>query len=461
MKPAKQGPANQGLESRAGAARGLSQVIKHNRTIDWVEMNHADWQATPLSRELLYGSCRHFYSLSAKVDRCLSKPLRGKDHHVYTLLLVGAYQLAHTRIKAHAVLQETVSTCVTLKRPWAKGLVNAVLRKLIDIKTEQSFELPDWLISTLRQQYADNADALMQACLTRAPMALRVTGMDQASTPTSNYQTLLSEQGLSFRETTLTESLILDQPITAESLPGWQTGAVAVQDFGAQLVGDVCARVLSSFDGPARMLDSCSAPGGKLFHTMERCRDQGASYLALDMSEARINTIQTIGARLNHSINCTQADATQLDWWDKIPFQLILLDAPCTGTGTLRRHPDIKILLEEDDIPVHANTQLQLLDNLWSTLAPGGTLLYCTCSVLAAENDDVIRNFISLLANQATQTMIQIDPLVLSSGHATELGWQMLPTDTDTDGFYLASLTKVVAETTLEGTPVLVGDKAE
>ena len=463
--------ANQGLESRAGAARALSQVIKYNRTIDWVEENQAEWLSAPLSRELLYGSCRYFYSLRTRVDRCLSRPLRSKDHHIYTLLLVGAYQLAYTRIKTHAVLQETVSTCVTLKRPWAKGLVNAVLRKLIDANAEESFELPDWLIGSLKRQYTENANALMQACLTRAPMALRITGSGKTTSSTNDYRALLNTQGLTFRETTLPESVILDQPITAESLPDWQTGAVAVQDYGAQLVGDVCAKVLFGINGSARMLDACSAPGGKLFHTMERCRDQDVSYLSLDISEPRINTILTIAARLNHTVSCTQADATLLDWWDEKPFQLILLDAPCTGTGTLRRHPDIKILLDKEDISGHANTQLQLLHNLWSTLAPGGTLLYCTCSLLAAENDDVIRSFISLQAaeatqtkatqTEATQTVVNIDPLDLASGQATELGWQMLPTDTDTDGFYLASLTKVVTEPALEASPVVDGEKAE
>ncbi len=435
---------------RANVARALLTVIDGNRTIDWVIEEKAAWLEEPLARELLYGSVRHFYTLDASVRANLDKPLRNKDRDIWCLLLVGAYQRLYTDIPDHAVINETVEASQVLRKPWAKGLINAVLRKLEN--TEQTFDHPDWLIARLQSAYPQQWQAIVSANNQRAPMTLRINPR-QISAPA--YKGALPED-IEASIGPSPNSLILTAPVPAASLPGWQSGQVAVQDLGAQFA----APLLLAESGETerlRVLDACAAPGGKLGHMIELRPE--AEYIGLERSAKRLSATRTILERLQHTPELVQGDATGLEWWDGNAFSHILLDAPCSGTGTLRRHPDIKVLLKEDSIAGHAATQLALLRNLWLTLKPGGRLLYCTCSLLPEENDNVIAQFVEGTkenglqydrthpSNENKQTQADnpahVIPIDLPTGQATRFGWQLLPTDPRTDGFYYALLEKV------------------
>ena len=435
------------MNSRANAAKALYLVCAENRTTDWLSANKPHLIDLPIEAEMVYGVLRNYFKLSTAVDNLLEKPLRQKDQILYYLLLVGAYQLGYMRVKEHAAINETVAACKTVGRPWAKGLVNAILRKLLAENTEQSFEqvveLPAWL-------HADLPTSCDLAALnSHPPMMLRI---NQKQISPDLYKQSLQENAIEFSESPIAECVTLKVPMPSESLPGWREGQVAVQDLGAQFAG-----YLASADNPARILDACAAPGGKLFHLLEHLPN--AEVLALERSEARIEITQQLAERLGHTVDLRLADATDLDWWDGSPFDLILLDAPCSGTGTLRRHPEIKLHLHKSDIQAHTNTQLQLLQNLWPTLTPGGTLLYCTCSMLKAENDQVIEAFLSHLSagdNDAKSPVdtfmkanddsllsdqVQVETLELPMGEATQFGWQLTPPETD--GFYYAKLKRI------------------
>jgi len=429
-------------ELRAAAARMLNRIIVRHETTDQVLR---DTEADPLLTELLFGSLRHYYSLSTAVEAALRQPMRIKDNDIKCLMVVGAYQLHHTRIPPHAVLHETVEATRLLGKPWAKSLVNAVLRNAPPPK--QSFEHPPWLVRALEDAYGERAPALLLANNERAPMALRI---NLGKNPVDAYCASLDQQQILWRPASPgtgarlgwgPETLFLNHPMPAARLPGYQEGLVSIQDGGAQLVAAIMAEALEAHAAaprrqpPNRVLDACAAPGGKLFHLLERFPTIEAT--ALDVSPARMEVLLKEGRRLGHApIHTAVGDATGLDWWDGQPFDYVLIDAPCSGTGTLRRHPDIKLLRQPPDIIRYAALQAQLLAGLWQTLAPGGTLLYCTCSLLPAENDAVVGRFVN------STPAARLERFALTTGQATEFGWQLLPLDADTDGFYFARLRK-------------------
>lgn len=442
-------------ELRSQVARALDLVVERNRTIDWVAENHPKWLVQPLSRELLYGTLRHYFSLSKAVNARLDKPLRRKDQVVFYLMLVGAYQLKKLSLPDRVVVNETVEACRVLGKPWAKRLVNAVLRGLAtNPHTEQSFEHPDWLEHKLKRQYAKQAEALLTANNQRAPMVVRV---NQHRENILDYKHLLHRQDITWCSTpyddALPEAMVLNQPRASATLPGWAEGKVAVQDLGAQAALFIWKTFVQHQHEPAggdtvSVLDACVAPGGKLFHLLEYLSSQDkaddVTVLAIETSPARIDATQAIARRLGHAVNITRGDAGTLDWWDGCPFDHILLDAPCSGTGTLRRHPDIKVLLKSRHIPQHAQSQLELLNNLWRTLAPGGTLLYCTCSLLTEENDAVVQAFLAGNKLNDPSDSAAVVSIHLPTGQATRHGWQLTPVDSIHDGFYYALLQKKV-----------------
>lgn len=443
------------VDSRAEAARALHRVVFEHHTVDQAI---GDVQLSAEAQEMLYGSLRHYFSLSATVNRTLHRPLKAKDHVIWALMIVGAYQLFHMRVPDHAALNETVEACTTLGRPWAKGIVNAVLRRAR--RTERSFEHPEWMQRQLRADYGADAEAIMLANNERAPMALRI---NTARGSTEDYAAALADAGIPFRRrigpllqdsqpvSTGPETLILQAPVPSRELPGYADGLVSIQDAGAQFA----AHLLAPAPGE-RVLDACAAPGGKLFHLAERFPN--ARLTALEVSPPRLEQLRREAARLQQPLAghaaappqaaqpgagpdpgliLRQADARRLDWWDGAPFDHILLDAPCSGSGTLRRHPDIKILRQAADLAGYAQLQGSLLANLWRVLRPGGTLLYCTCSLFAKENDEVIAAF------TASHEDAALVPFTLDTGRPMRCGWQLLPTDVDTDGFYYARLRRV------------------
>ena len=420
--------------ARGYAADLLHQVAYLGRSLDRVLSD-----AGPLERdrslvhEITIGSVRHFYSLSDEVNSRLTTPLKARDAIVFCLLLVGAYQLRHTRIPSYASVNETVNATRQIGRPWARGLVNQILRRIAlepppsTTSIEAKLDHPTWLIESVREDYPDTWEAILKVSLTRAPLSLRVnaTVMNRDA-----YQELLMERGVSAHLGAPSENLVLDTPVSAVELPGLTVGWVSVQDSGAMWA----APLLAGAPGQ-RVLAACAAPGGKAMHLIERY--PGIELVALDVDSDRCELVRAECRRFGLDPGLVvHGDGTRLDWWDGTPFQRILLDAPCSGTGTLRRHPDIKLLKRESDLQQYYDLQSRLLANLWQALDIGGRLLYCTCSILSRENDRVVERFVSQTLDASFRT------IAADWGISTRFGRQLLPTDGGSDGFYYAILEK-------------------
>lgn len=395
----------------------------------------------PLLQELCYGTLRHFYSLNEQISQHLSKPLREKDNDVRALLLVGGYQLIHTRIPAYAAINSTVSAAQYFKKTWAKALINAVLRKIQrnlengnkEIADDVSrYDHPQWLMDAIRSSWPAQAEALLLANNTRAPMTLRV---NRHQSSRDSYLQLLKDHVIAAQPTLLSDvGIRLEIPVSVELLPGFASGSVSVQDEAAQLSSE-----LLRLQAHHQVLDACAAPGGKTGHLLEH--ESTLSVLALDVDAERTALIRENLRRLQLKAQVVTADAAQPDqWWqnyaDKKLFDRILLDAPCSATGVIRHHPDIKILRRPSDIPALAATQLKLLQALWPLLNPGGYLLYVTCSILPQENDEVITQFLT------TTPDAMIDTLEVSWGDVTRYGRQLFPQTGGHDGFYFSRLVK-------------------
>ena len=348
---------------------------------------------------------------------------------MFCLLLVGAYQLQRMRIPGHAAINETVSATRALGRPWAAALVNAVLRKLPTEPANNASDHPPWLQAKVEAQYGDQASALLRANNQRAPMGLRI---NRRKIEPAAYRALLEEADIAFADAWLPESILLRKPQPSDTLPGFRDGLVAVQDVGAQLIGDVMRGRLRN---GCRALDACAAPGGKLFHLLESGLELDLT--ALDNAPTRLENLTEIAQQLGHEgLRTLNADACGLAWWDGEPFDCVLIDAPCSGSGTLRRHPDIKVTRTPQQVRQASGLQRALLRNLWHTVRPGCTLLYCTCSILAEENDQVVESFLQAHPDARSVSV------ELPTGAATQQGWQMLPIEPATDGFYLARIDK-------------------
>lgn len=420
--------------ARAQAAELLHRVAYVGRSLDRVftEASLPDRDG-PLIHELTIGSVRHFFSLSDEVCARLNSPLKPRDAIVLCLLLIGAYQIRHTRIPRYAAVNETVSAAGQIGRPWARGLINHVLRRIASepppppSTDEAEYDHPAWMIDLIRAEYPDAWQAILSASLTRAPLSLRV---NLRMTSRKEFQDSLAQQGVIAHFEASEEGLILDSPTAVAELPGFSTGAFSVQDSGA-----MWAATLLGATGTDRVLDACAAPGGKATHLLQRA--PGIALTALEIDTARCETLRSEFRRMGYdAVPVQQGDGTSLEWWDGQPYQCVLLDAPCSGTGTLRRHPDIKLLKHESDLRPYQDLQGRLLENLWRVLAPGGRLLYCTCSVLSLENDRVVDKFVS------TARDASLVPIIADWGIATQRGRQLLPSVNGSDGFYYAMLEK-------------------
>ncbi|MEX0431411.1 16S rRNA (cytosine(967)-C(5))-methyltransferase RsmB [Spiribacter insolitus] len=397
----------------------------------------ADSRDAGFCRAIAYGVLRHHRRLGAIRDRLLHKSLRSRDQDMALLVEIGLQQLVAMDVPAHAAVSETVAVARGRGKHWAARLINALLRRfqrerdaclaLVDAAPSVRTSVPDWLLTQLRHDWPDAWDSLLEAQNTRAPMTLRVNRRRQS---VAGYQQRLAEAGLPARTLDgFPDALVLEQPIAVSLLPGFEDGDCSVQDGAAQLA----VELLSPAAGD-RVLDACAAPGGKAAHALER---SDAALLALDVDEARLQRVTGTLQRLGLAAECRVADAAATDeWWDGRPFERILLDAPCSGTGVIRRHPDIKWLRRADDPPRLQANQRRLLDALWPLLARGGRLVYCTCSILAAENEAVIAAFM-----QDAPDAQAVDP-ALPVGQRVGYGQQILTGDAGVDGFYYACLEK-------------------
>lgn len=403
--------------------RNLNQVLDESlrERSNWLPAQRAALQ------DLSYGSLRFYGQLQAVLDMLLHKPL--PDERVRFLLLVALYQLQYGKSAQHAVVDHAVRAAQTLN-PRVSGLVNAILRNFLrsqKLLIEQTAQHPEgkhsyqqWWIDELQAQYGESSKAILDAGNRHPPMTLRV---NQRRGSVADYMASLAQLELS-AHVIEPDALQLDKPVSVDKLPGFFAGLVSVQDAGAQYA----ARLLDAHDG-MRVLDACAAPGGKTAHILELAT---VELLALDKDEQRLQRVAENLQRLGLVAQLATGDAADPDsWWDGKTFERILADVPCSASGVVRRHPDIKWLRRRADIAGFATQQLAILNALWRLLEQGGKLLYSTCSVFQQENEQVIAAF---LAQHPDAGKL---PIALPGN----MNGQLLP-DEQHDGFYYALLQK-------------------
>ena len=425
---------------RSIAAQIVCAVAKQGRSLnDALELvNSLEAKDQSLCKQICYGTLRWYIRLEAILNLLVEKPFRAKDTDIKALALIGLYQLIYLDIPAHAAVSETVEGSQILRKKWARGILNAVLRRFlreqaqleeqVDLQPQKKHAHPAWLVDNLQADWPDQYLAVLEQNNLQAPMAIRV---NQQHNTREDYQQQLEQEGI---PSTLSlhnpQGLILDHPVSVDALPNFWQGHSSVQDSAAQL-----AAPLLSTEGDQRILDVCAAPGGKTAHLLEQTPN--IQLTALDIDPNRNKKVQENLSRLGLNANVISADATDPDkWFDGQQFDRILLDAPCSATGVIRRHPDIKLLRKKSDILPLVQLQQQILDAIWPLLAQNGILLYATCSILKAENSRQIESFLDRQKNAKE--------IVINAGWGTACkhGRQIFPGEQQMDGFYYACLMK-------------------
>ena len=430
------------VDARAVAARVLVRIIVEGHSLSKALPDAlqpvTDGRQRALIQELSYGTLRWYFRLDAMLVQLMRKPLKQRDADLHCLLLTGLYQLDQLAMPQRVAVHETVQATRALGKDWASGLVNGVLRNYqrraavleaaICENPQACHAHPGWLIDRLQSDWPDHWPAILAANNERPPFSLRV---NRQRVTRDEYLDMLAEQSLEATRLAVPEGIQLDRPVPVEALPGFSEGIVSVQDGAAQLAAGLLA-----LEPAQRVLDACAAPGGKTAHILESGIEL-AGLTAIDIDASRLQRVAENLSRLGLHAELVEADAVMPStWWDGVHYDRILLDAPCTATGVIRRHPDIKLLRKQDDVAALVSRQQALLQSLWLLLTPGGMLLYSTCSVLAAENSEQVERFLGL---QADATEI---PVNASWGHACKHGRQFLPGENGMDGFYFACLHK-------------------
>ncbi len=458
---------------RAQAALVVDAVCHHQQLLDdalneLFSLN-PDEKLKPIIHELVYGAVRWCIQLQWLTTQLLDKPVRKKDRIVQALLLVGLYELRFMGTASHASVNETVAAATILNKPWSKNLVNACLRQYT--RSEQDFNIsistdigllqshPQWLIDSIKKAWPEKWPTILDANNKRPPMGLRVNNKqtDRVSYIKQLTEAKIKNSAMPFSE----HGILLPKPTPVTKLPGFAAGLVTVQDGAAQL-----ATILLDLQADQSILDACCAPGGKLAHILEAMPDD-ADVTGLDISRDRLDRVKENLRRLQLNCRLIQANASkinnqneqagQTDTWFEKSFDRILLDAPCSATGVIRRHPDIKLHRQSQDVAKVVVLQAQLLNSLWPLLACGGKLVYVTCSILPVENDEQIDKFLKAHADASvltpdemlsgesfrnstltTQAVKILRAAVIQKPH----GFQVLPGSLDMDGFYYACLKK-------------------
>jgi 16S rRNA (cytosine967-C5)-methyltransferase len=406
------------LVARVAAGRSLSAELER------AERNPGSHAA---QADLCYGTLRR-YGRSQAIVTALSRRAGTTDRLVEALLWCSLYALESGRYAEYTVVDQAARACVLMQRSGAKGYVNALLRNFLRARAGLETRLgadevarywhPKWWIERVRAAYPSAWQQVLAAGNTHPPMCLRVN-VRRASAP--DYAARLAAEGIAASRLGPL-ALLLEKPVPVDRLPGFSKGEVSVQDAGAQR-----AAGLLELQAGQRVLDACAAPGGKSAHILESA---AVELTALDADSARCAGIARDQERLGLSARVRVANCTALDaWWDGVAYERILADVPCSASGVARRHPDIKWLRREADIPAFAARQARILDALWHTLAPGGKLLYVTCSVFPEENDAVVDAF-------AART-----PGARRAGLSDGAAAQLLP-GPEHDGFFFALLAK-------------------
>jgi 16S rRNA (cytosine967-C5)-methyltransferase len=428
------------ISVRAAAAQVLAQILQSKGSLSSLLpaiQSKVPEQDRPLLQELCFGTCRFYPQLSAYVECLVDKPLRAKDSDIQALLLLGLYQLLHTRIPDHAALGETVEVTRFLKKPWATNLVNGVLRKFqreqprLDKLLAQNFAFqsnhPAWMEGVLRKNWPDQLDQIVSANNEHPPFTLRI---NTKKISRNDYLALLKDLDMGATITPFSPyGITLEKACDPRKLPLFSEGLISVQDEAAQL-----STGLLQLAPELRVLDACCAPGGKTGHMLEV--EPNLQVTALDAEERRLVRVRENLERLNVKANIICGDATKTDWWDGEKFDRILLDAPCSAIGIIRRHPDIKVLRTPEEIDKLTELQNRLIKNLWSLLKPGGILVYATCSIMPKENTRIIETFVDRQSDAA------VENLSVDWGIPQVFGRQLLPSTKSHDGFYYAVLRK-------------------
>lgn len=383
---------------------------------------------------LCYGTCRWYHRLDAIAKFLLDKPLKIKDQDVHCLILVGLYQLAEMRVAEHAAVAETVAATRSLKKPWAKNLVNAVLRQYqrqhekIELNEDALYSHPAWFIKKIQRDWPKEWETILNENNQHPPFALRV---NQKHVTRDDYIKKLAEKNPIAHPIAETKSgIFLEEAVDVKTLPGFLNGDISVQDGAAQLAAE-----LLLLEPGQRVLDACAAPGGKTTHIAETVSN--IELIAIDRDAERVKTVKENCERLKLSVTCLTGDAADTSaWWDNRLFDRILLDAPCSASGVIRRHPDIKLLRRETDIAKLAEEQTRLLKALWNALKPDGILVYATCSVFSEENTRIIEAFL------AEHGDAKEEKILADWGKACSAGRQILTGSHSMDGFYYARLRK-------------------
>lgn len=431
-----------GSEPRAAAGRIVAAVARRGLSLDealgasFTGLAHAD---RGLVAQLAYGTLRAYPRLDRWVDLLLARPLPARDEEIHDLLAVGIYQLEETRVPDHAAVAATVEAVRRLGRAQYAGLVNACLRRWLrerDALKARVARIPEvvhahprWWLDALARDWPKDWEHIVAAANQQAPMWIRVNRL--RTSRDEWLARLVAAGGAATSWEPAPEALCLAAPMDVEALPGFANGEVSVQDAAAQLA----AGLLNPAPG-MRVLDACAAPGGKTGHLLERCPE--IELTALDVSPGRLERVGENLARLGLEARLLAADARDPStWWDGRHYDRILLDAPCTGSGVVRRHPDIKLLRRPEDVEAMAARQQALLESLWRLLAPGGRLLYATCSVFRAENAARAADF---LARHPEGRAVDLgEP---GWGRRSGPGRQLLTGEAGVDGFYYACLTR-------------------
>lgn len=438
------------MNPRLAAAKALTSVLTGKASLNSslpTLLDKVEARDRGLTQDLAFGTARWQPRLAALAAKLLQKPFKAADADVEALLLVGLYQLLYTRVPAHAAIGETVGCADKLKKPWAKALINAVLRRAQRESEALFAELerdpvvrtahPRWLQKSLKAFWPEQWEAICAANNAHPPMILRVNRRHHAR---DAYLKLLGEAGVAATPCVYSQDgIVLTEATDVRNLPGFAEGWISVQDEAAQLA----AELLELAPGQ-RVLDACCAPGGKTCHILE-VQPALAGVVAVDLEAKRLVRVRENLDRLGLDAELIAADGRDTAaWWDGKPFQRILLDAPCSATGVIRRHPDIKLTRQADDIAALATLQGELLDAMWSTLEVGGILLYATCSTLPTENTEVIEAFLGRTPG-ARELDIAGQLGQPAAGLKQPHGRQLLAQEGGHDGFYYAKLIKIAA----------------
>lgn len=431
------------MNSRALAAKILTSVIEHAVSLSTALPQQLATQPKlrdpQLVQAICYGTLRHYYELEAMLPLLMSKPLKSKETDLNHLLLIGLYQLIFLSVPQHIVLNETVNAAKQLGKSWATGLINGVLRQFLrqqnalmadkSTSLETIYNHPQWFIEKLQQAWPQHWQTILEANQIHPPMSLRI---NEQQITREEYQLLLREKNIdSELSSPVASALTLRTAVPVETLPLFKEGYASVQDSASQL-----AALLLDCPPAARVLDACAAPGGKTCHILEHYPDI-KEIVAVDIDAARLQKISENLKRLKLKATLKTGDALVPDtWWDGELFDRILCDAPCSATGVIRRHPDIKFLRHPDDVELLPALQLQILIALWPLLKTEGKLVYSTCSILPQENSHVITQFLEI------EPGAQLEIIDATWGIAQDCGRQILTGEAGMDGFYYAVLRK-------------------